>query len=242
MPIRARRIKLSRSNEISPYTTPTVTLCIGEGRKEYYIHQSIIEPYPKLGQTHDLLDINEDIGHTLVHFLYTGCYQTWASERTTEFERSVLTYHAASKYEIEGLKMLAKNEAERLGLLMPITAIQKESESISLKIPQVDKWFHGLVQQIVTSEFNANTALRSPDGELLARTGSLSVFDKAVIYYLATRLEHFNGRDLGKGSEPSVAVESAVQPRRDSLGCSCGAEGPRPTEDSDYDACSNTSL
>jgi hypothetical protein len=117
-----------------------------------------------------------------------------ASERTTEFEQSVLTYYAVRKYGIDGLETLAKNEAESLGLLMSILEIQRESEKISSKVPQDDTWFYNFVQQMVSLELNINATLFAPDGELLAGAGRHSVFDRVVVCHMATLLQDFNQR------------------------------------------------
>lgn len=57
-----------------------------------------------------LTEIDEDVGHTLVHYLYTGEYQTLRESehrRHTEYKRSVLVYCAASNLEIVDLGDMA---------------------------------------------------------------------------------------------------------------------------------------
>jgi len=76
--------------------------------KEYGILRSHIRKYPLLAHSCPqdtyvtLSDIHGDVGHTLVHFLYSGTYETINSpleknisylER--EYQRSVLIYHVA---------------------------------------------------------------------------------------------------------------------------------------------------
>ncbi|KAJ5322368.1 hypothetical protein N7452_010657 [Penicillium brevicompactum] len=76
------------------------------GAKAYTILESHIEKYPLLGHgcvtsQVRLPEVAEDIGHTLVHFLYTGTYETINSPLDAtvslverEYERSVMVYHA----------------------------------------------------------------------------------------------------------------------------------------------------
>lgn len=58
-----------------------ITLCIGQ--EEYGVLGSHIQKFPLLGLNSsqygahiELSDIHEDVGHTLVHFLYSGTYET----------------------------------------------------------------------------------------------------------------------------------------------------------------------
>lgn len=64
----------------------------------------------------NFVDVNEDIGHSVVHYLYTGQYQTimapsspTTSRRQTEYVQSVHIYSVALGYRIKGLDTLAKH-------------------------------------------------------------------------------------------------------------------------------------
>jgi hypothetical protein len=61
-----------------------------------------------------LPDVDEGTGHVLIHYLYTGTYQTLddiqfspAEMARVEFKRAVLAYSAAKKYMLHGLQRLA---------------------------------------------------------------------------------------------------------------------------------------
>lgn len=64
--------------------------------------------------------MDPDIGHTLVHYLYTGTYQTLKPAQAasnslnhcTEYGRGILAYHAARSYHIDGLAKLAIESIE----------------------------------------------------------------------------------------------------------------------------------
>lgn len=60
-------------------------------------------------------DIDEDISHSLVHFLYTRDYKTIhsalnrdTSDIAREYQRSILIYLASRKYNLTNLKALAQ--------------------------------------------------------------------------------------------------------------------------------------
>ena len=88
-----------------------------------------LSDYPQLqtgtffGSSHvKLSEVDEDIGHTFVHFLYTGTYETLSPRPCSdihvvprEFERSVQVYRAAKTYGVHGLEELAKKYIEKLG-------------------------------------------------------------------------------------------------------------------------------
>jgi hypothetical protein len=59
--------------------------------------------------------VDEDIGHTIIHYLYTGEYQTVRPpssyempRRTLEYTRSVFAYRAAVSHGLDGLAEHAK--------------------------------------------------------------------------------------------------------------------------------------
>jgi hypothetical protein len=66
--------------------------------------------------------VNEDVGHTVVHFLCTGNYETLrtasepgASKMEIEFRRSMLVYQAAREYDLYDLETYAKKYIEVFG-------------------------------------------------------------------------------------------------------------------------------
>ncbi|KAB8213076.1 hypothetical protein BDV33DRAFT_84238 [Aspergillus novoparasiticus] len=140
-----------RQPDSSPYEDLFVTLQIG--RKEYSIPRCYLRAYPQfqIGSVNNpyprLLDIDEDIGHTFVHFLYTGRYETLTSAPSKgtydilkEFQRSIQVYSAALSYEIHGLETLAKKYIEILGRSVPIYSILHTSRTVFSKIPGDKIW------------------------------------------------------------------------------------------------------
>lgn len=91
---------------------------IGRSMKRYTVPINIVNRAPFL-QWHQnglgsrvvrLPEVDEDIGHTFIHYLYTGDYQTLKPSptcdmprRAIEYSRSVLAYHAALSYGLDGL-------------------------------------------------------------------------------------------------------------------------------------------
>lgn len=94
-----------------------------------------------------LSDIDEDIGHTFVHFIYTREYETLKPtpnpgihDLPREFRRSVQVYRAAMVYEIHGLEVLAKKYIQILGESIPIFDVLEATRMIFSKLPDNGIW------------------------------------------------------------------------------------------------------
>jgi hypothetical protein len=112
----------------SPYAGDLVHVYIGSTHTEYRTTRRLIERNAPglpvvsdgLGHRVTLADVDESIGHTLLHFIHTGNYETWPphdegraeGQPTTdvlrdEYTNAVLAYHTAKQYNIELLAVWA---------------------------------------------------------------------------------------------------------------------------------------
>ncbi|KAL2794735.1 hypothetical protein BJX66DRAFT_337530 [Aspergillus keveii] len=112
----------------SPYAGDIVHVYISSTHAEYHTTRRLIEHNPPglpvvsdgLGHRVTLSDVDESIGHTLLHFIHTGNYETLPlrADRTAdgqpttdelrdEYTNAVLAYHAAKQYNIERLAVWA---------------------------------------------------------------------------------------------------------------------------------------
>ncbi|KAB8079105.1 hypothetical protein BDV29DRAFT_112192 [Aspergillus leporis] len=183
----------------SPYKAPIVTLIIG--RDEYIIPEYYLRQFPQLRRSpkafeHTFnpslkfvssLDIDEDIGHTLVHYLYTGEYETLRDspdpstpKRTTEYRRSVLVYLAARKYGLEGLESHAKHYMEVFDRDVPTSDILRIARSIYSRLPKDDTWFQEYVRVKVEDEFEADSGAFKRDW-FLGGFGRDAGFDRLLV-------------------------------------------------------------
>ncbi|OJD22777.1 hypothetical protein ACJ73_05871 [Blastomyces percursus] len=135
----------------SPYVSPVVTITIGH--KNYVIPGDYLRKYP---QWHSNLtwnphiklpDVDEDIGHTLVHFLYTGTYETLGSapdprisSAAGEYRRSTLVYQVARTYGLPELEALAKKYMEHFGGSVSIFDILRAAKGVFSKLPDDEVW------------------------------------------------------------------------------------------------------
>ena len=111
-----------------PYTSESLTLKFGKGLHRYTVPRQIFERLPTAsmvlkrranGGNITLPRADEDIGHTMVHWLYTGEYQTIQNpslqgkmKRENEYRLAVHTYCAALNYAFPGLELHARRQME----------------------------------------------------------------------------------------------------------------------------------
>lgn len=123
------------------------------------------------------LDVASNVGHVLVHFLYTNTYQCLKPKGTSvqdrleaELTTSVGVYAAAQAFEIQDLENLAKAEIERLGSRVKLPTILDLVEEAYTDQYITDPWLYGYLRSILQSNLQDplrlkeldDTAIRSP--------------------------------------------------------------------------------
>ncbi|CAA9957335.1 hypothetical protein PTMSG1_00943 [Pyrenophora teres f. maculata] len=105
----------ARLRQLSPYTEAPVALHIGGEPTVYYVPSHLL---PR-GRIHTrgedpvcLPDVDAETGHTLVHYLYRGTYETLHA--SGGLEKAILVYIMAKSYELPELVALVVGEIESL--------------------------------------------------------------------------------------------------------------------------------
>lgn len=124
---------------------------------ELRVPSSFLQKSPKLKDPSPwsntiLLDISEDVGHVLVHFLFANTYQSLEPKGSTPDEKidselatSIQVYALAREYEMSTLEELAKVEIEKLGKGLPFSAVLKVMRYAYPNPRMDDTWFHSYV-------------------------------------------------------------------------------------------------
>jgi len=92
----------------------------------------------------DLQELDEDTVHTVIHYLFTGNYQTLKPvdfqppSTLSEHQKSGLAYCAARLYELESLESLAKEQIEKLEQSLSVFDITNTTRIILHKLPEID--------------------------------------------------------------------------------------------------------
>lgn len=165
-------------------------LSFGPDCAEYPVPKGLLSQCPKWADsrqhTIELPGVDSDIGHTLVHYLYTGTYQTlkprgvWWGIKTTEYKRSILVYCAARTYELSGLELLAKDKMRSLGEGISIYDLLDVVTKAWPKLPGNEVWFSDYLNNKVRAAFKADEALFTK-APFFDHIGKVTAFDKALV-------------------------------------------------------------
>ena len=175
----------------SPYESPITTILIGD--KTFFVHEYCLRKYfPweldfRWNPSITLTDVDEDIGHTVVHFIYTGTYETLttASESriihlAREYKRSIQAYHAARAHKLHDLEVLAKWHIENLGESVSIFDMLQAVRTVFSKLPDDEVWLHSHINMKLRSALELEETVFMRD-EFYREFGEDPVFDKAVM-------------------------------------------------------------
>lgn len=220
----------------SPYDTPIFTILVGSGRVPYTIQQGLLKQSPQWaekckskpwGNKIELPDVDEDIGHSVVHYLYTGNYQTLKTKpmpskaadndedptatseelgapSLLEYRRSVRLYCVARTYGLVGLKNLALYRIDNPQGGISIWNVLSIAEEAYEKLPDDEVWFTGYLRRKLEAALRVDNYLLKKK-TLQDRIGKVKKFDQALMSVIAEiyteRAEHGN-RAEGMDKDP----------------------------------------
>lgn len=133
---------------------------IGSKQQAYTVPKAFL-PKSLSGQARDiecipLSDIDDDVAHSFVHFLYTGKYHTLKPHKTSmegtptrEHRCSLLTYSAARNHCMDGLASSAKHEIETKSANLPISSVLDNLKSAFSNLRVEDTWLEQYLQRKV---------------------------------------------------------------------------------------------
>ena len=156
----------------SPYTNPLTRFYIGPNKKRYYVRRDLLQR-PEwmnsnsgwLGPSVDLPSIDEDTGHTLVHYLHTGAYETLdnldvstADHERVELKRAIRTYFTARTYDLSGLQQLAMDNIECYGMRLSVIDVFELIDQEFPKFEDESGSFYEYLKKIFRVRFEDNYA------------------------------------------------------------------------------------
>lgn len=135
-----------------------------------------------------LNDIDITIGHTFVHYLYTGTYQTMRTLRryrivdASKYRKSVLTYRAAQQYQLPGLRDLARTHMGEYGKSVPINFILDVGKDVYRRLgdDDDDEWYSDYLRTKIWSAFEEDEHLFSQE-YFTQGLGEVTRFDKFLV-------------------------------------------------------------
>ncbi|MCJ1422848.1 hypothetical protein MMC29_000728 [Sticta canariensis] len=196
--------------ETSPYITPIFTLLVGSDRVQYTIQEGFLHQSPlwaekckskPWGNKIALPDVDKDIGHSLVHYLYTGNYQTMKpqtiseagpggaiipteTDKEREYRRSVLLYCVARTYGLDELKHLSMHHIEIPQDDISIWDVLDIAKEAYEKLPDDEVWFTEHLRWKLEDSLRVDKFLfKRP--EFLGRIGKVKKFDQSLMKIIA---------------------------------------------------------
>jgi len=149
----------------SPYaTTQMVSLEVGPEATRFLVHDSILSrseilaaksyPLAFVKQSVLLPELDLNTAHTLVHYLYTGKYQSLNTLASSDkvipevYKLGAGVYCAAARYKLPGLAELAQNKLKSLDEEMSIFDILTVARDHAFPLlPEDDLWYPSYVEQ-----------------------------------------------------------------------------------------------
>lgn len=164
----------------SPYTDQQIiSIDVGTDHTRFRVHRAILKQSPELDaksglklwgdKSVSLPDLDEETAHTLVHFLYTGCYDTLkprdAAGRSalSQYKLGTCVYCAAIRYKLPSLAELAKEVMIALQedlTIFNVLVVARENAFPGL--PEDDAWYSGYLEDAIH-------AARTKDADLFTR-------------------------------------------------------------------------
>lgn len=137
--------------------------------------------------TIELPEVDEDIGHTLVHYLYTGTYQTLKPHGASgppnsamEYRRGILVYCTARLYQLDSL---VEHAIRNMGLFdkqLPIFDILDIITDIYPKLRADEIWLLDYLKAKIEAAYEADETMFAQD-QFLNYIGEGTAFNKALV-------------------------------------------------------------
>jgi hypothetical protein len=180
-----------------------------------------------------LPEVDDDIGHTLIHYLYTGTYQTLRQNptcgipsRVIEYRRSVLAYHAALCYGFDGLADLAREYMQTFDKDVPLFDILALGRKYFPRVTE-DTWYSNYITRKIMASFDA-------DEEIFLQEEFFKGFGEA-----APEFDKFLGKIMAKAYAQKISLirESSDLNRVDEKPTMPTVLNGKPTVQSTFNAC-----
>jgi len=170
------------TDEKSPYaSTQMVSLEVGPEAVRFLVHDSVLSrsevlaaksyPLAFVKQSVQLPELDQTTAHTLVHYLYTGKYQTLSVNAASDkvipesYKLSACVYCAAVRYELPGLTELAQNKIKSFGeevSIFDILAVARDHAFPML--PEDDVWYPAYIEDALNTAMAEDPEpFRKPD-------------------------------------------------------------------------------
>lgn len=182
----------------SPYLTPSRTLRIGDYGDVYQIHQGILSRYPELadacssdswgGSTTKLPDTCEEVGHTLIHYLYTGTYEALQpqinGDTATGVKMISQLYGIAVQYNITGLPLMLQDQIEATAKTLDIFDVVGIAQTAYRILSKENDWLTIFLKKEMKAALMIDTDFLTTS-RFLELIGTVKLFDRILMRIVA---------------------------------------------------------
>lgn len=188
----------------------------------YNLPLVMIQPYPQLLYLLDswsykiyLKDVDEGIGHVIIHFLHTGTYQCLQPEerstpekQTIEFRTSIWVYVAARTYKIAELEKLASREAEILSHKLDFSSILNELETACPRPSADGKWISEYLQVQITGLLSRSRPYCVGDQGGRSTTSIAQICVQSAVKFSQDKLNPYDSHEISVESEKANETQA----------------------------------
>ncbi|OAG11486.1 uncharacterized protein CC84DRAFT_1253942 [Paraphaeosphaeria sporulosa] len=164
----------AKQTPLSPYTSNPITINVGPVPVTYYVPRHLLKctnwsTVPAGGEI-SLPTMSADTGHVLVHYLYTGKYQTLesvvsdiAQQPELALKQALLVYMASVTLALNGLEQLAKKEIEDHSASMDLKTILDITRSEMPKKTEPSGWIQAYLKDKTQKAFEKDHTVFADD-------------------------------------------------------------------------------
>ncbi len=212
-------------NSSRPYTERAVVLSFGDDETPYdlawpFVSQwAILASRLKKAYSNEIEfpEIDKVVGHTLVHYLYHGTYQTMGTREdkgnkddALEYKIAILTYCAAVTNELDPLPLQALGVIEEFIQKLPMNTVLSVAAEAWSKVPQDDTAVSKHLLTRIKHEFEADETFFASDC-FLNNVGKALTFDKTLVQTMVEVYAEYNALTVRKKVDQAVeAMQKAA--------------------------------
>ncbi|CAN9410298.1 unnamed protein product [Alternaria sp. RS040] len=249
------------SEEKSPYaTTQIVALDVGPEPTRFLVHDSVLSrskvlaaksfPVAFVQQPVLLPELDQNTAHTLIHYLYTGKFQSLSILASSDkiipelYKLGTSVYCAAARYKLPGLAELAQNKMKSLDEEMSIFDILSVARDVAFPLlPEDDVWYPSYVEDSLNNAMADDPEpFRKPD--FITSVGSDSKLLQLVWKTVMNNYARAPATPAANNEETSTPTAELVPELQESTGDEndVSAVVPQKTDEADESAVTAVSV
>ena len=168
-------------------------------------------------RTIELPEVDEDSGHTVVHYLHTGAYQTLKLQNVShdaknlaKYTRDMRLYCVTKQCGLASLEELSKQYAETHSQGISFIQMLEVAEKVFKKFPDDEVWFTDCLKKKMRTAFEADKFVFTKDN-FLDRIGKVKNLDRTLVKCIAELYAEKHSHT----EEPSCLIEASSLPKED---------------------------